>query len=268
MAPLCSSKQPRLKARKRKRRLIVLVAFLLVVIAAVCGVAYVSQVERLQVRDVSIAGARAVPQGDIRVAVENKLSEKWLSFFSKGNIFLYPQKDIKATLSAAFPRIGDVEVARTSMLAQTIAVTVRERDTFAAWCNGEVCFLTDDQGFIFAERKGEETSYIFRGGLLPQAPPVGQTLLRGRFVEMRGFLELLSREGLSPREVTVMNDTDFSIALESGLVALFSFEHADMNAVRHIALALESEALKGRENELASIDVRFDNKVYYTFKDM
>lgn len=267
MVPLFSPKQPRLKVRKRNRRIAIFVVFLILVTVSFFVFAFVSQARRFQVEDVSIAGAQAISHSEIRDAATAILSERWLSLFSKGNIFLYPKQAIETQLAATFPRISDVELSRNSLLAQTINVTIRERSPVAAWCEHDTCFLLDNGGMVFALQSGEDVPYVFRGGLLPDVSPIGQTFLKGRFTEMRSFLELLTREGYAPRELTVVNDTDFSVTLTDGLIAYFSFSHAHMEAVRHIMLALESEALREKRDELASIDVRFDNKVYYTFKE-
>ncbi len=268
MAPLFSApKQPRLKARRRKQRLIALLVVVLVLSLLVLGLAYASRAERFQVSDISIAGAERTPESDIRSLTDTILSEEWFSLFSKRNIFLYPQEHIEAILYQQFPRVEFVQISRTSLMAQALNITVRERESFALWCGRGSCFFMDDEGFIFAEGNDVLSGYLFRGGLFPDTPPIGQRFLQGRFDPMRTFLEILTAEGFPPREITIENDKDFSVTLEPGFTAVFSFEGADTAAVRNLKNALQSEALEGRQGELVSLDLRFGNKVYYTFEN-
>ncbi len=210
--------------------------------------------------------ASRIPESEIRGSVESILGEKWFKLFSKRNIFLYPEERIEASLYQTFPRMKYVQVSRESLMAQVLGVTIRERESFALWCGHGSCFFMDDEGFIFAEGSDVLSGYLFHGGLFPDTPPIGQTFLQGRFDGMRAFLETLTAEGFPPREIVIENDKDFSVALEPGFTALFSFEGANSKAVRNLATALESEALEGREDELVSLDLRFGNKVYYTFE--
>lgn len=267
MAPLFSgSRQPRLRVRKRKRRAIALVVFLLVVCTIVLAFGYGSRLQRFQVSDISIAGISRIPEGDIRSSIEHVMSEEWFSLFSKRNIFIYPREYIEETLYQDFPRIKYVQISRASLMAQVLGVTVRERESFAVWCGQGSCFFMDDEGFVFAEGNDVLSGYLFRGGLLPDTPPVGQIFLQGRFDAMRVFLDMLASEGFPPREIAIENDKDFSVTLEPGFTALFSFEGANQSAVRNLRTALGSEALQGKREALLFVDVRFDNKVYYTFK--
>ncbi len=267
MAPLFSHhKQPRLRVRKRKQRLIIFLMCVSFLAVLVVLLGYVSHMKRLQISDIMVSGVLRIPENAIRDSIKTTLAEDWFSLFSKRNLFLYPRESIEATLSQDFPRIQHVQISRESLLAQTMTVTVRERESFALWCGQGSCFLMDDKGYVFAEGNDVLSGYFFRGGLMPDTPPVGQSFLLGYFADMRTFLDMLTAEGFPPREIIIENDTDFSVALSPGFSARFSFAHANENAVRNLKTALESEALRGKEDEIEVVDVRFENKVYYTFK--
>lgn len=267
MTPLFTQeRQPRLRVRKRKQRLIALIVCTLIAGTLFLALGYASHVRRLQISDILIAGVSRIPESDIRSSIESTLAEEWLSLFSKRNVLLYPREEIESSLYQDFPRIRHVKMSRESLLAQVVTVTVRERESFALWCGQGSCFLIDDTGYVFAEGSDVLSGYIFRGGLLPDTPPVGQYFLQGRFDDMRSFLDMLTAEGYPPREIVIENDADFSVSLSPGFSARFSFEHANERAVRNLKTALESEALRTRQDELVAVDVRFENKVYYSFK--
>ena len=267
MAPLFSpQKQPRLRVRKRKQRAIALLVCVFLAGILLLALAYGSHAKRLQISDIMVAGVSRIPESDIRGTIETTLAEEWFSLFSKRNVLFYPREHIEASLYNDFPRIQYVRITHESLLAQAITVTVRERESFALWCGQGSCFLMDDKGYVFAEGNDVLSGYLFRGGLLPDTGPVGQSFLEGRFAEMRSFLDMLTAEGFPPREIVIENDTDFSVALSPGFSARFAFAHANESAIRNLQVALASEALQARKDELVAVDMRFENKVYYTFE--
>jgi len=248
-----------------------LLAFCICIFGAaglVGGAGFASHIERFAIKDVSVSGAQEIPADALTAAVETGLEDNILKIFSRRNIFLYPRGAIEQSLSTLFPRIKDVELSRPALLAQAVVVTVQERQPFAKWCSNDACFLLDEGGFIFAQSESgtPATSYVFYGGLVPDESPVGQFFLQGRFAGIVYFLDSLRGAEHEVKSFRVENEKDFSVTLGNGLVLLFPFD-ADLEAMlRNLTLALEADAVRGREGELEYVDLRFGNRVYYKFK--
>jgi len=270
MTPLFPQKPQRLRARRRKIRLITFCICVLLGASLVGGAGLASHAERFAIKDVSVSGAQELSTNTLTAAVEAGLQNNMFKIFSRRNMFLYPRSEIEQNLSDTFPRIKNVELSRASLMAQAIMVTVEERKPFAKWCDKDgKCFFLDDIGFIFAEaEEGKEmqTAYVFRAGLIPETSPIGQAFLRGRLGGIVHFLDLLTQAGYKPQGIHVENEKDFSVPQTDGPRLLIPFDLDPEKMVHDLQLALEADSVRGRESELEYIDLRFGNRVYYKYK--
>ncbi len=268
MTPLFPQKPTRLRARRRKIRLVVFGICLLTATGLVGGAGFASHMEQLAIKDISVSGAQELPADALVAAVNTSLDHNLFKIFSGRNIFLYQGNTIAESLAAAFPRIKNVGLSRPALLAQAVVVSVEERAPFAKWCSQSTCFLLDNEGFIFAELKNETPAvpYIFHGGLISGEPEVGQFFLQGRFRDVVHFLGVLKEAGYPAREFRVENEKDFSVTVEQGFALRVPFDAGLDGVVRNLVLALEADSVRGRESEIEYIDLRFGNRIYYKFR--
>lgn len=196
-------------------------------------------------------------------AVQEGLDQTGFRLFSRKNIFLYPKSAIESGLSEEFPRIKEVTVARESLLASALLVTVEERKPYATWCASS-CYVFDVRGFIFAEKtETPEKQYVFYGGLIAGEDVIGQTLLEGRLADVIAFLDSLATAGYEPQGFTIDSEKDFTVSLAKEQKILASFEMPASDILRNLTTALEAEGLKEKFESLEYIDLRFGNRVYY-----
>jgi hypothetical protein len=254
----------RLRSRRRRQRIIALCICLISGIGLVGGLGAVSHLEVFAVDSVSVNGAEKLPTESLVTAAKLRIRDEGFNLFSRENIFLYPKRDIEETLANDFPRIKEVSVARASMLAQAVILTVEERKAFALWCLDATCYSVDAAGFIFAPAGDTpETKYIFRGGIVPNSEVVGQYFLRGRIADTVALMRALETGGYKPQGITVDSEKDFSVQLEGGPNLLATFEMSRETLLKNLETALEAEKLRNRLSELQYIDLRFGNRVYY-----
>lgn len=266
MTPMFNERPPRLRARRRNRRIILAGISLLCAIGAVGGLAAASHLEQFAIADISVRGTTHLNPESLAASVSATIRDGTFRLFSRENMFLYPRSTIVERLESEFPRIKDVSVARESFLAQAVVVSVVEREPFAQWCSrDDACFVMDESGFIYAEA-GEgsaKTHYVFRGGLAFGRNVIGQTFLRGRIRDMVAFLDELNRAGFAANGITVDSEKDFTVVLAKGPALLVSFGVDSNTVLRNLETALEADSLRGRFEELSYIDLRFGNRVYY-----
>lgn len=255
----------RLKTRRRRERILMFCICILGAVGLVSGLGAASHLEKFAIKDISVTGVQKLSSEALTAVAGATLKDEGFKLFSRKNMFLYPRFAIEDTLAANFPRIKNVSVARQSLLAQAITVTVEERTPFATWCSKDaICFLMDENGFIF-EEAGEVplSSYIFRGGLLPHADILGQTFLRGRIQEIVQFLHDLEKAGFKASGITVDSEKDFTVVLENGPMLLASFQIMPSDIIHNLQTALEADGLRKKLEKLQYIDLRFGNRVYY-----
>jgi len=258
-------KAERLRTRRRRQRMYMACICIMGAAGLVGGLSVASHMEKFAINTISVTGAEQLSSDALSASVQAGLQDGGFRLFSRKNMFLYPKKTIESELSATFPRIKGVSVARESLLAQAVVVAVEERKSFAKWCDASAtCFVMDESGFIYAPL-GETpmTPYVFRGGLIPHVDVVGQFFLHGRIRGIVSLLADLEKEGFKARGVTVDSEKDFTILLEGGPYLLASFEMVSGDIIRNLKTALEADSLRGKMDSLEYIDLRFGNRVYY-----
>ncbi len=264
-----SARKSPLRAKRRRTRALIVLSVLTFGAAATWGVGYVTYLPQFAVNHVEISGADDIREDVLRAYIEAELFDGSNSFFSRENIFLYPRRSLEEGIQKYFPRIHSVSISRESFLAQAIQVTIEERGPRARWCQGEWCYLMDDNGFIFAPEATSSPSttlYTFKGTLPSEGAPVGQKFLPDHLTGTFALLESLTREGFAPTGVLVESGEDFSVVLGQGYVLKVSFDENPEKIVHNLELVLSSDALHGREWELEYVDLRFGNRVYYKLK--
>lgn len=289
MSPLSFREPPKrrtLRVRRRRTRLLAILVLATFVILSAYGVRALSYLPRFSIDHVEISGAEEVEPEIVQSVVEKKLEGDSFTFLSPRNIFFYPRRAIETTLQEYFPRIESAKVARESLLATAISVTVKERDAFARWCtkgftdSGDTtfdCYAMDTTGYIFAPATTSArfaTAYVFEGafaastgsGQAASSTPLGQTYLPGRFAGVLALLERLGQAGISAEKVWLEGEQDFSVMLSRGFEIHAAFGTDVGLLVKNLELVLASEALRGKEDQLEYIDLRFGNRVYYKLK--
>lgn len=274
-APRAPKQRPvRLRTRRRNQRIMTAMYCLLASIGLIGVLGAATHIQQLAVRDVSVVGATQLVPDALTESVKMRLSSNTFELFSRENMFLYPKRSIEAGLSQEFPRIKTVSVARESLLASALVVSVEERAPYATWCPGEIaaashgagdsCYLLDYRGFIFAEKtQTPQREYVFYGGLVATKSAIGQVFLEGRLHGIIALMDALTSAGYPPQSFTVSSETDFIITLTSGQELLGSFAQSNEEFLRNLITALEAESLQGKFETLQYIDLRFGNRVYY-----
>lgn len=256
-------KAVRLRVRRRRQRVVTAIACLLAAAGVAGGLGAASHLQQFAVGDVSVEGVATISKDAIVAAVGQVLHTDSFEFFSRKNVLLYPKSEIESKLMADVPRIKKVSVARESMLASALVVSVEERSAFAKWCD-EACFVMDERGFVFApEGDAPKVSYVFSGGLVSDENPVGQVFLEGRLSAVLGLLDALAAAGYAPQKFAVDSEKDFTITFEGGQRIMATFEMASADVVRNLTTVLNSDALGGNWGTVEYIDLRFGNRVYY-----
>lgn len=280
-AELSQNRKSSLRVRRRKLRALAVFILALLFAVTVGVLSWVSYLPQFSISTISVNGTKEIPEQLVRTYIESRLYDGSYTLFSRNNIFLYPRVTIEKSIVSYFPRISTANISRNSLLAQAITVTVAERQPFALWCSiGEVCYLMDADGFIFAPASTSTAGalMVFRGDVSPQAElspgkvanaadsPIGQTFLSGRFGSVIELFKRLRLAGYAPTGATVLNEKDFSISFSDGFALHISFGSDASTLVRNLQLALSADPLLGKVDKLDYIDMRFGDRVYYKFK--
>ncbi len=271
-----SGKKVRLRTRRLRTRVLIGLAIAVAIGGIGYGVSLVSYLPQFNVQTVSIVGANSLSPALVERYADTILYDGTFSPLSRDNIFLYPRALLERDIVSFFPRVKSAKVARESLLATAVVVTIEERKPYAAWClpTGQAggasgdCYLMDSTGFIFARAAtstpGITSTYRFSGGIIGN--PTGQTYLSGHLAGIEALLDRLGQTGYEPELVRAVSEQDFVISLGRGYDLKASFGVTADSLLRNLQLVLGSDALRGTADRLEYIDLRFGNRVYYKLK--
>lgn len=262
----------KLTQRKRKLFLFKIGGIVVALLLITTGIMFSLRAKRINIADINIKGNSAVATNTIRQFVENKISGNYAFVFPKSSIFLYPRKNLQATLLESFKEIKNANVSFESL--QSISIDIEERRPYALYCGGQVstttdCYFLDDNGFVFTKAPSFSGNVFFRYfGDLDDDIKIGQQFMKEEdFHEINFFLTSLSETGLDPVTFRIVNKDDFEIGLKNGGRILFGQNQNLSNIYENIQSVFYSEDLnKSNISNLDYADFRFGNKVYFKFK--
>lgn len=263
-----SERSAPLRTRKRKARFIAATIILFFIAATTFGITWLAHYERFLIDTITVEGVRDIHAESVQQYVNSKIDDSSWRFISQKNIFYFDQTAIVQGLERDMPRIRSVKLSRPSRFSQNLIVSIEERQPAALWCETSgACYEMDDSGFIYEEASTlSVTTYSFDGGVATSSSPVGQTFASGYMSELLSLLEALRKSGFTSSGVSVDSDTDFRVHLIKGYNLKISFGVDPNKLVSDLQLVLSSDVLKGEEQNLEYVDLRFGNRIYFKLK--
>ena len=260
-----------------------------VVTAMVCvvllGFAYAihiaSYLPQFTYASITVKGTAVLSASDVQIFSQKYLSEHTKGYISETNIFVFKAVDLENALSEKFHRIKRVQVEPDSFFANSLTVSIEERQTFARWCNlvekEDTCYALDGNGFVFAPLDAQAstsnaTAYTFRGPLATSSNsyitllPIGGQYATGHFSGILSLIESLGQAGYITTEISTENSQDVQVELQQGFYIKASYGASPDEVTKNLKLVRSSDALKDKQSQLEYVDLRFGNRVYYKFK--
>lgn len=273
--------QSRLRARRRRRRALVGACALLILLALLGGLVWLSRAPFLRITAVAVSGAQTVATSRLDADVREQISGAYLGLFPRDNIFLYPRQRISKLLLNTYPSFSRVDVHAADF--HTVAVEVAEREPVALWCpsagsgqvpsaGGEACSYLDENGLAYAPApQFSEAPYVFYQGALAttSSPALMQYLTPGEFQSLRALVEaLMQKEPDDPiGTVAVDSNLDVRAYFHDDFLLMFSLKDDGGDVFERFSLALIADPFKGKTlSDFEYLDLRFGNKLYYKAK--
>lgn len=278
------------KRKQRRVRLIRITIFSFLCVACIGLLIYLSRIPAVQITDVVVRGNNIVREKDIQASVRGILAEYYFWIIPKSNILLVPTKTITQRLQTEFPRFKDVTVERIG--GHTLSILVSERASTYLWCDSlptsnataapesEHCYYVDDTGYIFSSAPYFSGTVYFKFfGMLwaTDTNPVGQHVLDPQiFKQVIRFKENLETLAIEPKGFITYDTGLYGLLLSPVLddnvqKIVFSKDNDIDTIADNLLAALRGEPLKSKFNSqftnLEYIDLRYDKKVYYKFRE-
>jgi hypothetical protein len=263
------------KKKTRERRL--KQALTTLVLAFVVGAPiYIARTGRLLITSVEISGNSVTKSESIQEIVAENLAGNYLWIFPHSNTLIYPKQKIIRELREREPRLRDISITRTS--TKSLKVEVTERDPAAEYCTDtenpatpQDCYFIDDTGYIFASAPAFSGNvYLTYTHDEPYTDPIGKTvLLPNTFEATREFTQGLGDLGIHPRVFLIKGD-EYHLILTNGTEILWN-RTSELNDIRsNLEAFLRDGSIKDEADFLKRVlylDLRFENKIFYKFRD-
>lgn len=261
--------QKRKQVRKKKMTFWAVV-FLILLIAVVL----VSRIGKFQVGEVRVEGAQVIPPEEIIKSVLESFSGNYFWLIPKSNVMIFPRGKVREDLFEKFPRFSSVEL---SLEDTTLLAKVEERKPFALYCpsaerpeDAAACFFLDETGFIFDEAPAFSGTVYFVYSVLPtlENPKGSQLLPEENFRKLDAFIQALKKFGFEPIAVEV-GSIETRLTLPHNSYVIWNSQDDLTLLYSNLEAFFNSEAIKSQPGfaaKLKSLDLRTENKVFYTFK--
>ena len=282
---------PRLLELKKHRQRVLqrkIALYLLVFLVFFISTVYLYRLPVLNISEVEITGNKIIETEIIKEVVEQQITENYLYFFPKTNIFFYPKSVIKNELQNKFKRLKDINFSVKDKKVLEISMT--EREALYTWC-GDVlpevndseqkCFFLDKEGYIFDEAPYFSGEVYFKFyGLSdvgrPTSEATGIYFSPNNFQKFITFKQELEGMKLRPVALDVTPDGDIKVLLSKGSTTginpeiIFKADADFQKVAENLKAVLTTEPLqsnlKNKYSSFLYIDLRFGNKVYFKFK--
>lgn len=222
-----------------------------------------------RISEIVVVGAETLSKDAISQSVTEVLSSSYFHVVPKNNSFLYPKKQVLASMEEDYLAIRSVTLKREGL--KKLVVTIEERHPIALWClSSEECYYIDNEAFAYEKAPSFSGDvYIHFEKENMDTVPLGQVFLPAQtYIALSQFLEYLVAQGKNIQKVTISNnDTDATVSLFA-LPELRITVSEDMTSLADkISLVLGPAVLSADElSRMEYIDFRFGKKIYYRYR--
>ncbi len=250
---------------------------------------YIMNHSYLQVEGVEVTGQRTLIDEDIQKTVNNFFEQRRFGLIPKSNILFLNVKKIQSLLTEAYPKIQDIDVKIDQ--GDILEIHLGERQAHSLWCIDkkyesvfdEECYFADQKGLLYTRApyfSGNVYLKIYMEENIDQPLSLGESVFSveefGRFFRFIKALETNYTVRISQIFFDNFKDVRIELArvnnvLYNNVQPFIIYNTSDdyETILRNIGITLEFETFKkdfsARAQSLESIDVRFPERIFYTF---
>jgi hypothetical protein len=273
---------------RRKKTFVKYLWVLLGLVALFVLVAFLSYNKNLLIKDVEVSGNQILEEEDIKTETLKILKQNKVLFFLAGdNKFIYKENKLIEGLKLSFPRILNISIER---VGNSLNINLSERERAFLWCGNEAplflerfeegdCYFLDNSGFIFDKSPGFSSGVYFTFYSKTQDEnPIGEHVLDFQFIkDINSLILVMSEKGLPAHSLVVKEEGQYELLLNIGTTLddypklLFTKENTIEEIYNKFISIIDEEPFKTdfleKSNKLEYIDFRFNNRVFYRFKE-
>ena len=283
------------------------VFFWLFLIGLIFLISFISKQEKINISQINIKGNKIVSDEKILEIVNKNTEGDYFWLFPKSNIFLYPKNKIRKEILNSLLRIEDLVISLNNLQSININIVERKpfalyckNTVFQILQNDEVatstdlvtelpnnellnklsnqedCYFIDEHAYIYAEASSFSNNVYFKfeeeldENASSTQKILGKTFLKGtqdkQFEKVNLFIRFLKDINIDVYRLVVKKNGDYELSFGRDSVLIFD-EDQDFDILLENLQAVLINLGDIREKEFEYIDLRFDNKVLYKFRE-
>jgi len=277
-----SSHVEELKKKRRKIFKIKVIVFSVLFLLLLVGLYFLSKWNEINISKIEISGNKVLETQALENLVHEEISGKYLWLFPKTNFVLLPRSKIKKELTSTFRRIETISFDLSD--TKTLKIEISERKPVYTWCGENIpdstvrledhkCDFMDDKGYVFDQAPYFSGNAYFKFyGSLEEYYYGGEN-----FNNYILFISNLKHIGINPVSMLLKPENEVEMYLSSNIPApdapkiIFNSQNDYLKLYQNLEAAIKTDPLKTefkeKYNSLLYLDLRFNNKVYYKFKE-
>ena len=251
------------------------------VMAGVIGTVVAVMLPALQLKDIAVSGLETLDEHAVREKIAQGLAGSRFLLVPRSSYFLANTSVLAEDLRRAFPAISSISAKKT--FPHTLAIAVTERRFWGIMCNDlqseseaeaprtapSHCVALDTTGFGYESSPRPQGNLILivetDRAILNAGEQQIELTLMDRLEILRGGIQEATGQEVTRFALRERSPSEIRARSADGFAIYFRRDDDFVNAFRVLKKVLDAE-IGNRRDELAYIDVRFGNKVFYKFK--
>ncbi|MDP3729307.1 MAG: hypothetical protein Q8R26_00925 [bacterium] len=210
-----------------------------------------------QIKNITVSGNKYIASDDIialaRPRVVTNRLEEWLG---SNNLLVWGGNNINVAETVLATAVIDRQ-----WIHQTIVIEVIERERFAIWCGGGICYWIDQNGVVFEEAPETQGSLILKISEQDALVVLNKPIVEDRFIKnLLGVLNALATLRVPAQKITFDRRLqEIHVETYSGPNFFFSIR---FDPALNVA-SLFSLREKSNLTNMGYIDLRVENRIFY-----
>lgn len=267
---LISSSRGKFAAERRRKFKFWATVWCLIFVAFLVGVIFLLRIDKIRIHNVTVSETRVIDPVLVKENVQAHISGMYAWVIPKNSVFLLPLSAIHADIEHNFPYAKTVAVRRVGL--ESIAVDITERKGVYLWCvdhTNTSCSFMDSDGYVFAQAPyfSGDVYTRFYGDRTTNTNNTGNYLTIEKMNNITNLFGLLAKHDFVP--VSFEQGTGQSTLTVKknehnlGFLLVPNFVATDVDHT--ITTLLTNADFTNSIEKIATIDLRFGNKIFYTY---
>ncbi len=234
----------------------------------------------------SNTGTNMVSSAALQASVKQQMTGKYFGIIPKNSFFIMRPPVLEERLRKEYPLFASVDVTR--IFPDRLHIAVAEREKIVIWCFGEpvydtgdaapvdgTCSLIDEAGVAQDGSRAMLSEnlphVIFVSDMSGKPVTIGERVLEPQYgafaIAMSAMFQGQIGVAIEPRYMTASRFADeLRVRTAEGWEAYFRTDVPIETSLNALKLLLMKELPETKRSQLAYIDLRTENRVYYTFR--